>query len=253
MIALLAKPGGKDMVLKHYMQYINSFISKIVLMPVMLYLGSAGCAKSLPEITIQNISNYKTFQNKNGVSIAIDPFIEEKRLDNFFGTDILEDNSILPVHIIIENNINQPILIEGDNILLVNAKNEIIQKPSVYSTPVEKLGPEGGVAIGMAGFLAGGYLGMFILSGIYKQVAMKSENVESNIKIKALYDKSLYNKLELHHGFVYLVIVDSAILDNAKLQIKIKNIKTEALTIFDFNMASLKEEVKLRIKEAKNE
>jgi len=241
------------MLIKHYMQHIGSKIAKVTLIFLMLYIGSIGCAKGLPEISVQNISNYKTFQNKNGVSIAIDPFIEEKRLDNFFGTDILEDNSILPVHIIIENNINQPILIEGDNILLVNAKNEIIQKPSLYSLPVDKLAPEGGAAINMAAYLMGGNLGMAISSSIYKQAVMNSENVGSNIKIKALYDKSLYNKLELHHGFVYLVIADSAILDNAKLQIKIKNIKTEALTIFDFNMASLKEEVKLRIKEAKNE
>ena len=237
----------------HYMQYSSSFIAKILLISVMLYLGSTGCAKSLPEITVQNISKYKTFQNKNGVSVAIDPFIEEKRLDNFFGTDLLYDFGILPVHIIIENNINQPILIEGENILLVDAKNEIIQKLSVYSAPVEKLGSEGGAAIGMAGFLMGGYLGMFISSSIYHQSVIKSENVESNLKIKALYDKSIYNKLELHHGFVYLVLVDSTILDNANLQIKVKNIKTEALTTFDFNMASLKKEVKRRIKETKNE
>jgi hypothetical protein len=52
----------------------------------------------------------------------------------------------------------------------------------------------------------------------------------------------------LHHGFVYLVIADSTIFDNANLQVKVKNIKTEAITTFDFNMAAFKEEAVKRIK-----
>ena len=66
------------MFIKRYTSHFGYKIVNITLIPLMLFTISVGCAKSLPEITVQNIYKYKTFQNKNGVSIAIDPFIEEK-------------------------------------------------------------------------------------------------------------------------------------------------------------------------------
>ena len=236
-----------------------NIILKIALISLILYSASIGCAGSLPEVEVQHISKYKTFQNQNGVSIAIDPFFEEKRLNKFFGTDVLSGDDILPVHIIIENNMDQPILILRENILLLNANKEIIQKPSTNpAEPVEKrrramvktsylasgevigaVGGVGGVGVGLVGVLGG-------------SLAMRYANIEMNIKTKSFYEKTINNKGELHHGFVYFILKDLPILDNnAKIQVTAKNINSEAITtfVFDVKMADIIEEIKLRKEE----
>ena len=218
-----------------------NIILKIALISLILYSASIGCAGSLPEAEIQHISKYKTFQNQNGVSIAIDPFFEEERLDKFFGTDVLSGDDILPVHIIIENNMDQPILILRENILLLNANKEIIQKPSTNpAEPVEKRRRAMQITYAASG---GGLL--------WASLAKRYANIEMNIKTKSFYEKTI-NKGELHHGFVYFILKDLPILDNnAKIQVTAKNINSEAITtfVFDVKMADIIEEIKLRKEE----
>lgn len=219
-----------------------TIILKIALISMVLYSASIGCAGSLPEVEVQHISKYKTFQNQNGVSIAVDPFFEEKRLDKFFGTDVLSGYDILPVHIIIENNTDQPILILRENILLLNANKEIIQKPSTNpAEPVEKRKRAMEITTAVSG---GGLL--------WASLAKRYANIEMNIKTKSFYEKAISNKGELHHGFVYFILKDLAILDNnAKIQVMAKNINTEAITtfVFDVKMADIIGEIKQRKEE----
>ena len=219
-----------------------NIILKIALISLILYSASIGCAGSLPEVEVQHISKYKTFQNQNGVSIAIDPFFEEERLDKFFGTDVLSGDDILPVHIIIENNMDQPILILRENILLLNANKEIIQKPSTNpAEPVEKRRRAMQITYAASG---GGLL--------WASLAKRYANIEMNIKTKSFYEKTINNKGELHHGFVYFILKDLPILDNnAKIQVTAKNINSEAITtfVFDVKMADIIEEIKLRKEE----
>ncbi len=219
-------------------------ILKIVLIPLILYSALIGCAGSLPEVEVQHISKYKTFQNQNGISIAIDPFFEGNRLNKFFGTNVLSDYDILPVHIIIENNIDQPILILREDILLLNANKEIIQKPSTNpAEPVEKRKR----AMETTRAVTGGWL--------WGSLAMRYANIAMNIRTKSFYEKIINNKGELHHGFVYFTIKDLAILDNnAKVQVMAKNINTDAITTFEFDVdMTIKGEIKRRkMEENKN-
>ena len=213
-----------------------NFILKIALLPLILYSALIGCAGRLPEAEIQHISKYKTFQSQNGVSVAIDAFFEEERLQKFFGTDILSTFDILPVHIIIENNIGQPILIQKENILLLNADNDIIQKPSTDPAQAVEKRKHAVKAIGGGGLL-------------WQLAANMLERVEINIKTKAFYEKVIDNKGELHHGFVYFILNDLAVLsNNVKIQVMAKNINTEATTtfVFDVDMGAIKGEIKRR-------
>lgn len=218
-----------------------TIILKIALISLILYSASIGCAGRLPEVEVQHISKYKTFQDQNGVSIAIDTFVEEERLQKFFGTDILSTFDILPVHIIIENNIGQSILMQQENILLLNTDNMIIQKPSADpAQAVEKRKQ----AMRTTQAITGGWL--------WGMAAGMLEKIERNIKTRAFYDKIIHNKGELHHGFAYFILNDLAVLDkNAKIQVTAKNINTEAIItfVFDVDMGIIKDEIKWRKEE----
>lgn len=235
----------------------------IILIPAMLYFGSIGCVRRLPEVAVQDASKYKNYQSQNDIGIAVDVFFEKKRLKKFFGSDLLADYDILPVNIVVENNLRQPLLIATENILLLKTDTEM-QKPS--GNPARPLDAQmtklqsaqdatnnAMLAINVISPAAG--LILLPVGLILVDQAALIQSIRRNIDAKALYDKSIYNKGELHQGFVYLPFKDLEKLNIARLQINVKNIKTEAITTFafDIDMSKIKEEVKVRKGEDKNE
>jgi lipopolysaccharide export system protein LptA len=136
---------------------------------------------------------------------------------------------------------DQPLLIQRENILLLNADKEIIQKPSADpAQAVEKRKN----AMKATQAITGGWF--------WAIAAGQLESIERNIKTRAFYEKAINNKGELHHGFAYFILNDLAVLsNNAKIQVMAKNINTEAITtfVFDFDMAAIKEEIKRRKEE----
>jgi len=83
-------------------------ISLLALIPAALL--PAGCLKAVKPmpfaVPIQPANQYAHRTQYEGLIVAADPFVEQNRLNAFFGTDLLA-NGILPVLVVVENHHSQ--------------------------------------------------------------------------------------------------------------------------------------------------
>ncbi|VAW75309.1 hypothetical protein MNBD_GAMMA13-1589 [hydrothermal vent metagenome] len=196
-----------------------------------------GCAsiEEFPNTEVKNISKYKTHQNQNGISIAIDLFHEEARLKQFFGTDLLS-YGYLPVNVIIKNTANQFLLVERGNFSLLDVdKGEVVDiSPSSAGSPFKKKLSDLQDLATINTMLT---LSILSLPNIILQpYEAHIRGVMQNINAKALYDRSIsYN--ELHHGFIYLDLKKMDFSNNdVILKINIKNLTTGETHAFFFGI-----------------
>jgi hypothetical protein len=75
--------------------------------PVFLAIAAvamlAGChVGHLPEVAVRPPESYRYSSSAGGISVAVDPYLDEQRVKEYFGTDLLAEG-ILPVHLVIRN------------------------------------------------------------------------------------------------------------------------------------------------------
>ena len=230
------------------MKYKNALLAtkSILLLTVSILFGCAASYKALPDIPVLRISEYKNYQKNSIVAVAIDLFIEPERLVRYFGTDLIY-YGLLPIHILIENNENNPLLLHKENIVLFNAENQpILQDPlSFTKTPIEKERREERI---MLGSITGGavlFPPLAFVSLIDARREADAQTITHNLSSKSLYDKSIF-KGEMHHCFVYFPLNDIiGRPDKSILQIKIKSqaIENTHTVRFDINTAELNQRV----------
>lgn len=196
-----------------------------------------GCVAKLKlaDIEVKDFSKYKMYQEKEGVRVAVDPYLEEERLKEFFGADLLIAYGLLPVHIVVENGTNQPLLVQKTDIILLTSDNNAIM-PEILAyakMPIEMKRLEAERAVDM--WLVLGLLPAIAAATIIGPIP-DYEKMMYNISAKALNDRSLY-KGEKNHGFVYFRIADKVSKGTAlKVLVKLKNPKTEDISSFIFNV-----------------
>ena len=110
-----------------------------------VFIGSAGFAgyKSL-KIKVGPASSYSFHQKQGSITIAADPYETKEKIKTAFDLKELEQMGIVPVHIIISNDSEDPIVISGQDINLLDSNNrsfEPLPVDEVVRAVVYKEGP----------------------------------------------------------------------------------------------------------------
>jgi hypothetical protein len=129
------RPGKPDRCLRR----ISSFLFLFV------YLCASGIAgyKSL-KVKVEPANSYAFHQKQGTVTIAADPYETKEKIKTAFELKELEQMGIVPVHIIISNDGEDPIVISGQDINLLDSNNrsfESLPVDEVVRTVVYKEGP----------------------------------------------------------------------------------------------------------------
>lgn len=240
------------------MRYLRRSLYKYIIVLIVVSIVFVGCTKQIvPQAPpLQNIAKYITYKNQNDIGVAIDIFFEKERQLQCFGAD-LASYGILPVHVIVENNNNQPLLIENKNIKLLIDKNRLARRNaldnasnSMAKDKQDSDNKAGGV-LAVSNLVLGA--GMFIVPALpllaaYLAVggitaANSVSDTEPTIhalRKNAFYDKMFY-KGDKYDGFMYFPLKDIvAEKGNSILQIDIKNLSTEKTVIFQFDIDTTK-------------
>lgn len=176
---------------------------------VLAFLGSYGCsAPEFPDIPDQGALDLEHHLAKEGLSIWVDPFLEEERLQKFFLTDLREDG-IVPVYVIAEN--------QSERTYFVLEKARMALEPSSRETIAPHPRVEPSLGRSTATMLTGLAIPLGIVGGIfpialvpilavYVPLSMESQNkveaVEYNLVRKELLDGVVAPR-ERRRGFVY--------------------------------------------------
>lgn len=196
------------------------------------------------DVQVKDFSQYNTHQEQKGVRVAVDPYIEKERLKEFFGTNLLSVYGILPVHVVVENGTNQPLLIQKNDIVMLPSDNSGIshEPPAYVNMPIRhkwnKLDHGWMTLIGVALFP----LPAALAAPAVLKVEADYASIMRNINEKSLHDKSIYNG-ERHDGFVYFQLKDNVAKGTVpKVRVNVKNLKSdETLSFtFDVNLSGVK-------------
>jgi len=123
--------------------------SAILLFSHLLFFFVCSCApviagyKSL-KVRIEPAKSYPFHQQQGDITIAADPYETKERIKTAFDLKELEQKGIVPVHIIISNDGEDPIVISGQDINLLDSNNrsfEPLPVDEVVRAIVYKEGP----------------------------------------------------------------------------------------------------------------
>ena len=99
--------------------------------------------KSL-KVKIEPANSYAFHQQQGPITIAVDPYETKEKIKTAFDLKELEQMGIVPVHVIISNNGEDPIVISGRDISLLDSNNrsfEALPVDEVVRAIVYKEGP----------------------------------------------------------------------------------------------------------------
>lgn len=220
---------------------------------VLFVLSLAGCASiKPPDVRVQPASQYQLFQEKEGLKISIDPFLDEDKVKKFFGVDLLAEG-ILPVLVIAENyNTKNSYFLQKDNFLLELAIDESAALSSQgvelselkrQQEEIESAGErwrEIAQAHGRPPLTPGSLEvnAVLAITGaiiLYDKIATdrKMEVFKHNFIEKELMDKTLYPGRS-HHGFIYFELQNVAVNSTSAISIKAKNLQNNEVLTFRF-------------------
>jgi hypothetical protein len=178
-----------------------------------------GCAIAVPpEVKIKPMLTYKFVEERDGLKISIDPFIEENRVKEYFGTD-LNSLGILPVLIVAENSSPKSsyFLTKKDFTLSLKQGSNDLLKKSGYADipkPSKQLVDGLGGAFGVGGLIAPI---LFIPGVIFMQmgnkIAQDHKTITDNLTRKSFSDCTIFPN-EGHSGFIYFPVKSNEIGQN---------------------------------------
>ena len=110
-----------------------------------VFIGSPGFAgyKSL-KVKVEPANSYSFHQKQGSITIAADPYETKEKIKTAFDLKELEQMGIVPVHVIISNDGEDPIVISGEDINLLDSNNRSIEPlpvDEVVRAVVYKEGP----------------------------------------------------------------------------------------------------------------
>lgn len=100
--------------------------SQFLLLFVCFCIPTIAGYKSL-KVRIEPAKSYPFHQQQGGITIAADPYETKERIKTAFDLKELEQMGIVPVHIIISNDGEDPIVISGQDISLLDSNNRSIE------------------------------------------------------------------------------------------------------------------------------
>jgi outer membrane lipoprotein SlyB len=137
----------------------------IIIFFLISFLVSCAAPLKTDTVTFLPPSAYPNFQNINGLQIVAVPIVSEMKLKEIFGTD-LKVASILPIHLIVQNNGNDEFEINSQQIFGISQTGEYtvaynINKAAehVRSSSIGTTAVTGAVAGAVVGAAAGAAIG----------------------------------------------------------------------------------------------
>ncbi|KPK98204.1 MAG: hypothetical protein AMJ95_05715 [Omnitrophica WOR_2 bacterium SM23_72] len=203
---------------------------KRILLFLIMVIFLSGCATiQLPELTVKPASQYRLSQNKEGLVISVDPFLEKKRVEELFGTDLLS-KGILPVLVVVENNSNSSTFYlqkEQSSLEMAEGESETgiasagrsltYQRPDKATTTLFYVSP-------------------LIVAGIWQSFENEREAITKNMIKNELRERTL-NPGESQHGLIYFRLTDKTrVEDIAAVNLKVLNIQSKENILFSFTV-----------------
>lgn len=199
---------------------------KWIRMAWLVFVFLAGCSvKHLPDVVAQQPETYRYRNSVDGIDVAVDPYLEEQRIIEYFGTKILSEG-ILPVHLVIRNNSGSTYMFDPRDVSCSFA----ISKPEVpdntaalgqtmqdrrgtesqtpghhFDVPAGFAGAHLAAQTGVAPPVLGSpalLLGGALVAWAVDYEVQKNEVSDKSIARKQISEKSLFSG-ETHSGFVY--------------------------------------------------
>jgi len=196
-----------------------------------------GCTVNhLPDVVAQRPESYRFRNTVEGIVVAADPYLEEQRIVEYFGTNLLSEG-ILPVHLVIRNNSGSTYMFDPRDVMCSFAfgRPEMPDETAARSQATqdrrgtESQTPESHfyVPAGFAGAHLAAQTGVappvfgapaLLLGGAFVAWAVdyevqKNEVSYKSISRKQISEKSLFGG-ETHSGFVYFKDKDKEKLRN---------------------------------------
>jgi len=199
---------------------------------------SAGCAKySLPDIKVTSTELYNTHKEMEGLSMAIDPYIDKEKMDKFFGMN-LTDKGIIPVMIIIENHSKSSYLVEKNAFSIAALDGSFAKDKSLTSErqSMTRTARATSALMLAAPFAPFGGVAVIVGLPIASYFDNKEQEIHRQIGNNEISDKTLF-PTESMHGFVYLQGPSASVLqriESLSLSIKIKNMESGNVLDFSF-------------------
>jgi hypothetical protein len=201
------------------------YFFKISVCLIIIVLGKSCYSKKLIQTTALPAERYKYYKIQQGLKIAIDPYFQADKVENTFGTNMLNDG-YLPIFVVLENhNADTSFYIKKDAISfseltlgeLEKLKDENIKIENIIADISRQIYP-----IGRNFSLAvwGTYLIAKELSNI-----QKTEVIRHNVVKQTLMEKTV-NPGGSNSGFIYVNIKDNS-TRNFLLTIKASDFKSK--------------------------
>ena len=213
---------------------------------IIFFILTSCAPVEIKKVTTQKADYYKFASQKAGLKISVDPYREEKRLQEFFGCDLLS-RGFLPVLVVIENQNAE------DGYILVKEKSALVIKNTDPTNSETNLGIGGydshdlekAVKAQTATAIIAGTVGIvFPVAGvvILPVVAIAEKRtkdefeIRRNIEETQLLDKTLYQGGS-HSGFLYFQLKRKEDVDSvAGIYLSMKNIRSKEIISFIINI-----------------
>ncbi|MCL5885365.1 MAG: hypothetical protein M1377_08545 [Deltaproteobacteria bacterium] len=205
----------------------------------------------LKDVSVKPASDYKACQVHSGLNIAVDPFLEEERVLDVFG-DNLVSRGYLPVLVVIENRTTDRafLVAKGDIQLLMDpgpAKSDTFPtqgtreiKDPALDVAREDSERQGNALLFQSGSLA--LAGPIALPAIVFAAPLMAKAQEDafiitrNLEKRELVDRTVYPG-ESHNGFIYFLLKkDSVPADVRGVRVKLKDMKTGEPLVFSISV-----------------
>jgi hypothetical protein len=211
----------------------------VVAILLMFVLACAASIK-IQNYAIQNIDTYKLKIQKDGLKIAVDPIQEDKRLEDYFGCDLLS-RGILPVFLMIENqNSKDGYVVVAERISLMRkiqgAKSDKYEgRATGIKLQEEQISKEMAVSSALltASPMAIPLLPVATIFALSAQGRMKDDSeIRRNLEDKKLEPKTLFQG-GAQNGFIYFKINEKKDIENVQgINLGVRNLRTGELSIF---------------------
>ena len=182
---------------------------------VLLLLTIIGCTPKItvfPDVPLKPISEYRYFQEQEGLVIVIEPFLEVENVIRYFGTDLLS-KGILPVFVLAENHhLESGFLLVKTSIYLLKQDGVGDSETSATTDrqPIRSYSQERIELEKTSGnlFIATTLFPIFIIPGIITgdRIA-NADSIIENLEKKEFIDKTIFPNRN-NSGFIYFQMKD---------------------------------------------
>jgi len=216
---------------------INNMRKAVLLYALAITLSNMviGCtAIKFSDYPVKPLNQYYLSQTKDNLFIGIEPFYDKKKIEEYFGVDLLSHN-ILPVFIVVEN--HNPassfvLLKEQFNTSKVDTKKYIDSSTSQSVNSAYS----GTIKAGNVLVTAGVVLVPPLLLGIGQKMQANGSAIKYNLITKELQSESIpFTKSQ--QGFVYFQFKNNEDINTYSiLNLKALNLKSNEIITYTFNM-----------------